>query len=219
LNFFSAFCIRIFISFLCFTGTAIHAQQPLPSAPTDETSIKVHFLYGSRPLKEYKDSERKWFGGILGGHVGIEGSNGRILNFRPNGNFHVLSSEKRRHSRYDEHSYREFYSLFGSNPDSVKKVVVTIPVTTEQKKVFDSIEASYLKETPYDYALLGMRCGAASYEILSQLGILKSYSYKKTYLKIFYPQKLRRRLLALARENKWQIERQAGSVKRKWEND
>jgi hypothetical protein len=181
--------------------------------------IKVHFLYGSKPLPQYKDSERKWFGGVLGGHVGIEGDSGRILNFRHQGSFHVFANKNNRHSLYEEHSFKGFYSIFGGSADSTKKVIVTIPVTAEQKQLFDSLSASYLKETPYDYALMGMRCGAATYEILGQLGIMPEYSYRKTYMKIFYPQRLRRRLLEKAEKNNWIIERFDGSTRRKWEKD
>jgi hypothetical protein len=198
--------------FIIFSKPAL--SQP-PAEYTD--SIKVHFLYGSRPLSKYRDTERKWFGGVLGGHVGIETDSGRILNFRPDGNFHVFTSQKNRHSRYDEHNFDSFYSLFGSDPDSVKRAIITIPVTRSQKQKLDSIGVAYLKQTPYDYALIGMRCGAAAYEILGQIGIMKNYSRNKTYWKIFYPQKLRRRLLDKATENKWTIERHDGTTHRKWE--
>ena len=40
--------------------------------------IKIHFLYGSKPAKGYKDSESKAFVGIKGGHVNIE-AGGRVL--------------------------------------------------------------------------------------------------------------------------------------------
>lgn len=153
----------------------------------------------------------------MGGHVGIETDSGHILNFRTRGSFHVFTSNKNRHSRYDDLDYTDFYSLFGSDPDSVKRVIVTVPVTRSQKAKLDSIEALYLKKSPYDYALIGMRCGAATYEILGQLGIMENYSHRKTYWKIFYPQKLRRRLLDKANENNWNIDRQEGSLKRKWE--
>lgn len=194
-------------------------SEPAP-IPSDSVSyIKVHFMYGSKPLPQYRDTEKKWFGGILGGHVGIETDSGRILNFRTNGSFHVFTSEKHRHSCYEEHTENAFYSLFGSNPDSVKRTVVTIPITKIQKQKLDSISAAYLAQTPYDYALIGMRCGAASYEILGQLGIMENYSHSKTYWKIFYPQKLRRRLLDKGEKNHWEIERHVGSVTRKWENE
>jgi len=201
----------LFSLLLALTCLAAHAQ--------DSSFIKVHFLYGSKPLKKYKATEHKWFGGILGGHVGIEGDSGRILNFVRKGDFHLLAKKENRHSCYAEHTESSFYAILGGDADSMKKLVVTIPVSAEQKKKFDSISVAYLHETPYDYALVGMRCGAAAYEILAQLGIVKSYSYKKTYRKIFYPRKLRKRLLARAESKGWTLYRQQGSDRRKWEKD
>jgi hypothetical protein len=57
----------------------------LPNSITaqDSTAIKIHFLYGSKPAKEYKDVEQKWFGGMYGGHAGIEIDSNQILNFLP----------------------------------------------------------------------------------------------------------------------------------------
>jgi hypothetical protein len=214
--------IKKHIAILVFSFPLLLVTAPLFSqsaapAPEYTDSIKVHFLYGSRPYSKYKKMERKWFGGILGGHVGIETDSGHILNFRSKGNFHVFTSNRNMHSRFDDHNYTDFYSLFGSDPDSVKWAIVTIPVTKWQKQKLDSLSALYLKETPYDYALIGMRCGAAAYEILSMLGIMKNYPHRKTYWKIFYPQKLRSRLLEKASQNNWPIQRQEGTQRRKWE--
>lgn len=207
--------LPVFILLSLLYSTSIFSQS---SAPENQTYyIKVHFLYGSRPLSKYRETERKWFGGVLGGHVGIEVDSGHILSFRPSGNFHLFTSNRNKHSRFDVHSESAFYSWFRSNPDSVKKAVVIIPITKTQKQKLDSIDSSYLKQTPYDYALVGMRCGAAAYEILGQLGIMENYTYQKTYWKIFYPQKLRKRLLEKADKNHWSIERQDGTTKRKWE--
>ncbi len=185
----------------------------------DSCYIKVHFLYGSRPLKKYKDTEKKWFGGMLGGHVGIEGDTNQILNFSHVGSFHVFNEKNNRHSRFRLHSPAAFYHIFGGTTDSTKQTIVYIPVTLKQKQQFDSIANAYLKQTPYDYALFGMRCGAASYEILGQLNILPAYSFGRTYTKIFYPKKLRSRLLKKAAEQGWAVERHQGSPKRKWEED
>lgn len=186
----------------------------------DTAYLKVHFLYGSKPVKKFKESERKWFGGILGGHVGLETEPDQIVNFMRGGEFHWIAKDNNRHSRYTIHSFQRFYSLFGANPDSVKRAVVTIPITRQQKQKLDSITTNYRAQTPYDYAFLGMRCGAATYEILGQLKILPAYkSYRKTSRKIFYPKKLRKRLFKKAAENGWVITRQAGSKRRKWEKD
>lgn len=156
---------------------------------------------------------------MLGGHVGIEGDSNKILNFVPTGKFHWFPKKGNRHSSYAIHSVDNFYAILGGNPDSVKKAVVYVPVTREQKLLFDSITAAYMNNAPYDYALFGMRCGAAAYEILGQLNILPNYSYGKTCKKIFYPKKLRKRLFKKARANGWEIIQQQGSVKRKWEKD
>ena len=196
---------------LCFISTLSYSQ--------DTTYLKVHFLYGSKPLKKYKDTEQKWFGGILGGHVGIEGDSNRIVNFLPSGKFHWFAKKANRHSTYAIHSVDNFYAILGGNPDSVKKAIVYIPVTRQQKQQFDSITIEYLKQTPYDYAFIGMRCGAATYDILGKLNILPNYTYRKTYKKIFYPKKLRKRLFKKADKNNWTIVRKDGSRKRKWEQD
>lgn len=202
---------NILVVLCCLIATATFAS--------DTTFLKVHFLYGSRPWKEFKDTEEKWFGGVLGGHVGIEADSSRIVNFLPQGSFHVFKKEKDRHSTYAVHDEAGFYGILGGDPDSVKKAIIYIPVTVQQKQRFDSIVAAYLIQTPYDYALFGMRCGAAGYEILGQLDIVKSYSRKKVAKKIFYPQKLRKRLLKKAAANGWTVVRQEGSPKRRWEKD
>ncbi|MDF2188997.1 hypothetical protein [Paraflavitalea sp. CAU 1676] len=193
---------------------------PATMACANDTSyLKVHFLYGSRPAKDYKETESKWFGGTLGGHVGIEIDSNRILNFLPSGDFHVFKRKMDFHSTYAVHDETSFYALLGGDADSMKRTVVYIPVETWQKQKFDSIATAYLAQTPYDYALVGMRCGSAAYEILGQLDILKSYPRKKTALKIFYPKKLRKRLLKKAKDNEWLVVRQVGSDRRRWEQD
>jgi hypothetical protein len=191
----------------------------LNAFPQDTLYIKLHFLYGSKPLKKYKTSEKKWFGGILGGHAGIERDTNQILSFSPNGKFHWLSKKNNKHSRYSLKSEEGFYGILGGHPDSVKKAIVHVPITMQQKQLLDSISICYLAETPYDYAFLGMRCGAATYEVLGQLGIVHAYSIGTTSRKIFYPKKLRKPLLKEARLNGWKIERQEGSKRRKWERD
>lgn len=193
--------------------------MPLLLYAGDSSYLKVHFLYGSRPLKKYKDAEKKWFGGKLGGHVGIESDSNKILNFLPSGKFHWFSKKKKPHSTYAIHSVHGFYAILGGQPDSAKKAIVYIPVTPRQKQQFDSITTAYLAQTPYDYALFGMRCGAATYEVLGQLDILPRYKNSKTCKKIFYPKKLRKRLFKKAGNNGWLIQRQPGSGRRKWERD
>lgn len=185
----------------------------------DSAYLKVLFLYGSKPARGFKQQEPKWFGGMLGGHVGIEGAQDSVLSFVPQGKFHWIAKKSNLHSQYVISTEAAFWQILGGDADSVKKAIVVIPVTALQKQKFDSIRQAYLQAPPYDYALIGMRCGAAAYDILAQLQILKHYGYTKTYGKIFYPKKLRCRLLKLATQNRWTVIRLDGSTRRTWEGD
>ncbi|MCE3281951.1 MAG: hypothetical protein K0Q66_688 [Chitinophagaceae bacterium] len=185
----------------------------------DSLFLKVHFLYGSKPKKEHRATESRWFGGVLGGHVGIELDSNRILNFVPSGKFHIITKNKKPHSRFAVHSFESFYSILGGVPGDNKKTIIYVPITAEQRMLFDSISKAYQEQTPYDYAFIGMRCGAAAYDILGKLGVLRAFSYGKTYRKIFYPKKLRKRLLKKAESNNWRVVREAGTDRRRWERD
>jgi len=188
------------------------------STLAQEVHLKIHFLYGSKPLKQYKESEQKWFGGILGGHVGIESEGERVVSFVPEGKLHIFSHRNKRNSTFAIHSTESFYNIFGDT-DSVKRIIVYIPINQTVKVKLDSIFENYLDGVPYDYAFFGMRCGAATYEILAQLGVLENYPLGKVWRRIFYPRKLRKRLLKLALNNDWLVVRGEGSIKRKWERD
>jgi len=203
--------IRFLLACFCLAGTHVFAQ--------DSSFIKVQFIYGSKPLKQYQATEKKWFGGISGGHVGIETDSNRVLDFHHYKSFHVFGAYNNKHSRFLCRPADEFWSGFGCPGETVKKATIIIPVTKAQKLRFDSIKNSYLSNTPYDYAFIGMRCAAATYDILSQLGIVDRYSLKTTYMKIFYPKSLRLKLYAKAKENGWAVVKQEGSTKRKWEQD
>ena len=185
----------------------------------DTIFIKVHFLYGSKPKREFNDMESKWFGGKLGGHVGIEIDSNKIIDFVPHGDFHYFAHKDNYSSKFATHDQQSFWEIFGGSSESVKKLTILIPISANQKLKLDSIYNAYTQQTPYDYAFVGMRCGAAAYDLLSQIGIFKKLSYRKAYLKIFYPKKLRKRLLKKATQNKWTINKQEGTNRRKWEKD
>jgi hypothetical protein len=182
-------------------------------------TIRVHFLYGSRPTKEAKATQRKDFGGVLGGHVGVEVDSNHILNFLPAGGVHVFAKDKNRNSLFTVHTFKQFYQILGTPNEDVKKLIITIPITEEQKLYFDSLSQAYMEKTPYDYAFFGMRCGAAGYDVLSKMGLVKEFRKKQLIRKVFYPRKLRKRLLKLAAKNNWKIERSTGTSERKWEGD
>jgi hypothetical protein len=200
---------RRILFLLCLLSSGLAAQ--------DSTCLKVHFIHGSRPKKAFKNTEKKWMGGKKGGHVGVEACDGRIVNFMPQGTFHWFSHKDQRHSRYTVDDEQGFYNYFSSDTDSLQRTVITIPVSAAQKARFDSITAEYLRATPYDYAFLGMRCAAASYDMLAHAGVVKMRPVRRTYKMIFYPKILRKKLLRKARKHHWTISTQRGSDKRKWE--
>lgn len=203
------------ISFFCIL-LSIYGEV---SFAQDTAYIPVHFLYGSRPRANYKFIEPKWFGGKMGGHVGIQTDSNKILNFIHRGNFHLVSSNQNKHSKFIYTTTSQFNSIFGGDADKMKTLTIFIPVNSQQFQKLDSISKCYLDQPPYDYALFGMRCAASTYEVLAQLGIVPGYSHNKISRKIFYPKLLRKRLLQKAEENGWQIQRQAGSPRRIWEID
>jgi hypothetical protein len=186
---------------------------------SDSSLIKVHFLYGSKHKKEFKPLEKRWFGGMLGGHVGIEYAPGLVIDFVPSGSFHVISHSGNMHSRFNNRTVTSFWTALGSNTHDAKKASFVIPISEMQKRGLDSLVHVYTQTTPYDYAFVGMRCSAAAYDILSQIDVLDKYDRWEMVFKIFYPKRLRKRLFRLAKEKAWKVEMQAGTYKRVWERD
>ena len=173
--------------------------------------LKINFLYGSKPAKGFKQTETKRFGGIKGGHVNIE-SGGRVLDFLP-GNNPILPKNKKPSGGYrlNETAYK--------NKQNDKWITIIVPVSEEQflnlQKLFDSFAA----KTPYDYSILGMRCAAASYDVLSEIGLFKKISAKKNIAEHFYPKLLRKKVLKWAEKNNFTILKNEGRSTRKWESD
>lgn len=182
-----------------------------------QAQLEVHFLYGSKPRFAYRHSEKKWFGGMLGGHVGIGVGADSVLSFVPAGKFHWVAQKDERHSRFILQSRRDFWEIFGGEADSVQQLSFVIPVSHAQKSRLDSISRAYRTQTPYDYALVGVRCAAATADILAEVGVLKRLSARQ-FARIFYrPRILRRHMLFLAEQNGWETHWQAGGSRRKWE--
>jgi hypothetical protein len=198
----------LFLSFSCFL--LAHSQ--------DSPCIKVQFIYGSKPVKKYKDTEEKWFGGIHGGHVGIEADTGTFYSFEKTGKNKVFNG-KPNNCAFKSVGAEEFWTIMKTKEDSLKSTTIIIPITGQQKQKLDSITRCYIQQVPYCYAVFGMRCAASTYEILAQMGILPEYSSFKTTMKIFYPRRLRKRLLSRAEKNNWTVIRKEGTQKRKWEKD
>lgn len=205
------------ILFLVAIAFSVHsiAQTNLPLSQ-DSGFIKVHFLYGSKPKKKYKKTEKPWFGGIHGGHVSIE-SQGFIYGFLPYKSFHVVG-KKRANKRHSRFSIKKIESWV-KDTATLKYTTITIPVSRQQLDSLHDIHQSYLKETPYDYAFIGMRCAAATYDILGQIGIVNWVPNRKNTFKNFYPKLLRKKLLKLAKQRGYKIYYQIGRKTRKWERD
>ena len=62
-------------------------------------------------------------------------------------------------------------------------------------------------------------CAAAAYDVLAEIDVMKKYSRCGTYLRNFYPKKLRKRVFRTAGRNHWTIIRYEGSPTREWEKD
>ncbi len=189
--------VALFLSAACFAGDTTY-------------TIKINFLYGSRPGKGYHQQESKLFGGIKGGHVSVE-AGGRVLDFHP-GNNPLFPNNKKPSGRFSIHQ-----SVYWDGDDKWKTVVV--PVTESQyialQKIFDSVAG----KTPYDYAIFGMRCAAASYDVLSKIGLFREYSINKNVITHFYPKLLRKKILKWADKNNYTVISNEGRSSRKWESD
>jgi hypothetical protein len=174
-------------------------------------TIKLNFLYGSKPAKGYKKTESKLFGGLKGGHVNIE-AGGRVLDFLP-GNNPLLPNNKKPTGgfRLNHSSYK--------HPDTDKWITVVIPVSTQQYFRLQTLFDSLAYKTPYDYAIFGMRCAAASYDVLSKIGLFREFPNEKNVATHFYPKLLRKKVLKWADKNNYDIIRHEGKSTRKWESD
>jgi len=198
------------------------AEKLTPANKPAPDSVRVLFMYGSYPAKGYKKTERKWFGGIYGGHVALEIAPDSVLSFRsteypchffPHKQFSSIWEMKtvyRMWQTFPPHNYKV---------EELKRVVFTIPVTKAQRHKIDSLAVRYLQKTPYDYAVAGMRCASATYEVLAKAGIFKEYG-SSTWWKILTPKDLRTILFKKARSSegeRWKVYQYSGSKRRVWE--
>ena len=193
--------IAVIISFFIFSSCIAN----------DSTyTIKINFLYGSRPAKGYHEQESKYFGGIKGGHVNIE-AGGRVLDFTP-GNNPLFP-----HNKKPSGGFSINHSVSWDGDEKWKTII--IPISEEQyielQRLFDSVAA----KTPYDYAIFGMRCAAASYDVLSKIGLFEEYTNTKNVAKHFYPKLLRKKILKWAEKNNYTVISNEGRPSRKWESD
>jgi hypothetical protein len=194
-------------------STSLFAQTDSALA-NDSGFIKIHFLYGSKPKKKHTDIEKKWFGGLHGGHVSIE-IDSFVVGFEPAKSLHIVTKNYNKHSVFVSESLKSW----ASDTATLKYTTITLPVCKAQLDSLRKIHSAYIKQTPYDYAFLGMRCAAATYDILGKIGLVKWQSNAIITYKNFYPKLLRKKLLKLAKKRGYTITRQPGRDTRKWEKD
>jgi hypothetical protein len=176
--------------------------------------IKVHFLYGSKPKKQFKATENKYFGGLHGGHVSIQVGN-IDYGFEPTDKVHILA-----HKRHHKADFVDNIVNGDMRYDTTSKVTTfIIPVSIEQYNRLNSIHQNYCKAEPYDYAFFGMRCASTAQDILGQIGVVKKKKRFNNILTTFYPKKLRKRMFRLARKNNYTVIQRSGRISRKWEQD
>ena len=190
-------------------------------------TLRIMFIYGSRPAAKYKKTEPTWFGGIYGGHVGMEIGEDSVLSFRstevtnaifstPEIQFRVLRSK--RCMVCGDPTFPP-PPLPDRGPETGRlRHFRSVP---EQKRKIDSIAEQYLRKTPYDYATAGMRCASATYDILARAGLAHGYG-GATWWRILIARDLRIWLFEKAASTEgvgWRIYRYEGTKRRIWEGD
>ncbi|MGV3610713.1 MAG: hypothetical protein ACO1N0_07185 [Fluviicola sp.] len=176
-------------------------------------TLVVEVIYGSKPKAK---TERHWFGGKLGGHIGLKIGKDSIMHFVPGGRVAATNINSDT-GNYLISTKKSFYRTFYC--DTTKTCRIFIPITPDQKqKLLRDIEP-FLKEGPYPYAFFGMRCAAACYHLLSLADVTKDLSRSRMTWKFIYPRKLRKFLFKEAKANQWKISTTPGSTKRKWDHD
>lgn len=181
---------------------------------SDTLTIKLHFLYGSKPKHSTKDTEKKRFGGIHGGHTTIEIEN-MIFGFNPKDSYHFFSHNKKPHGGWQS----EPLKYWVKDTIDEKYTSFIIPITREQYDSVKNILTQYILTTPYDYALFGYRCAAASWDVLSQAGILDKHSKTWEIYRCFIPKPERNKMFKRKEELNTTIIRHEGRKTRKWEKD
>jgi hypothetical protein len=176
-------------------------------------TLVVEVIYGSKPKAA---DERHWFGGKLGGHIGLKIGNDSVMHFVPGGRV-VATNINSDIGNYLISSEKSFYRTFYC--DTTKTCRIFIPITSARKQKLLKDAEPFLKEGPYPYAFFGMRCAAACYHLLSLADVTKDLSRSRMTWKFFYPRKLRKFLFKEAKTKGWIIKETPGSTKRKWDHD
>jgi hypothetical protein len=204
-----AFCMKTLIILLLL----FFAGEAYSQADTSHV-IKVNFLYGSKPKRKFRNTEVRSFGGLHGGHVSIQLGD-TDYGFGPTVMPVHIFPKRRRQSVFEARELQGQTRYSSGN----KTVMFIIPVSQRQLESLDSMHKAYCKVPPYDYAFFGMRCASATQDILSSTGLVKRKGRLATILTTFYPKRLRKRMLKLAKARGYQVICTEGKATRKWERD
>ena len=196
------------------TIACIMALNLIYSQDDSTTVIRVNFLYGSKPKRKFKETEVKYFGGLHGGHVSVQAGD-TDYGFGPTVMPVHIFAKRRRQSVFEARAL-DGQPRYGSGN---KTVTLIIPLSQQQFRALDSIHKAYCSASPYDYGFFGMRCAAATQDVLSGAGIIERRNRFWTIVSTFYPKKLRKRLIKLAEARSYQVIRSEGKATRKWEKD
>lgn len=178
-----------------------------------ENPLIIHFIYGSKPKREFRDIEEKIPGGLLGGHIfiqtgeyyyGFESVNRKNIHLFPRKKFNSIYTKEHISSWSFSHKHEKMMSI----------ELTVVPGTLN--KIIAAVE-SYHQKTPYDYAVLGIRCASSTYQILSEAGFFAFASNLKSMILVPYPSILRNKVLRIATANNYIIKTQVGSSRRIWE--
>lgn len=181
-------------------------------AASAQRQVTIHFLYGSTPARGYEHIEKKRFGGKKGGHVTIEAGDS-IIGFQPKGTCHLIAKNNLRNGYFRADDKAKWVADTVGN----KYTSIIIPVSDAQYAVLKNTMNDYIEESPYDYAFLGMRCAAATWDVLEEAGILEKKGRTSKWTSNFYPQLFRRQMLKLAKEKNYTVVKHEGRSTRKWE--
>ncbi len=178
------------------------------------TSIKVHFIHGSKRRKEFP-AEPVRIGGLWGGHIEVR-VDSMVYGFQHQKTpIHIFPRSKRKNQNSEVTAKPISQWLLETRNDKI--TTVTIPVTPDQKKQLLTSYQMHFTTPPRDYAVLGFRCTSFAMNELGHCRIIADLNDAQCLLAGAYPAKFRRALLEIAQHNGWAIQIQDGTHRKIWE--
>lgn len=176
--------------------------------------LKVFFRYGSIPEIGYEYVEYEEVGGLQGGHVSL-GLDSLEIGFTNIKTIHVFPKKEKPNGIF----YWEYLKDFEDQVTDKKYITFIVPITGEQYIRLRTILLAYIAEPPYDYAVFGMRCASATYDVLSLIDLFEPKTRVRNIISNFYPRRFRRKMFELARKNGYTVIRVKGRKTRIWDED